>query len=129
VKINVVRKWFSDNSTIGEVLVDKEFFCYSLEDTVRKNAAHPGKTAIPKGRYKIMLNVSHRFNRVMPEILNVPGYSGIRIHPGNDQYDTSGCILVGYNKGEDVIWNSKKAFEKLFSIMEIDKDDIIIEVS
>lgn len=54
-----------------------------------------GKTAIPRGRYKVVLSFSRRFKRIMPELLNVPGFSGVRIHGGNTHHNTDGCPLLG----------------------------------
>lgn len=76
---------------------------FTLEDAVREVAGlpvagwkKPGVTAIPIGRYRIIIDHSARFNRDMPHVLNVPGFAGIRIHPGNTPVDTEGCLLLGY---------------------------------
>jgi hypothetical protein len=100
------RNKFFDNCTIGSLFLDSEFFCFTLEDTdrflndsmsveeINKRKIY-GSTAIPYGIYDIVVSYSNRFKKQLPEILNVKGFSGIRIHGGNTNEDTSGCILVG----------------------------------
>jgi hypothetical protein len=111
------RMVFTDESTIGELYIDGDFFCYTLEDTCRRNKV-PGKTAIPAGHYEIIVTQSVRFNRPMPLLLDVPNYEGIRIHTGNTALDTDGCILVGLRQGENVIYDSRKTFDLLFPEIE-----------
>lgn len=109
MKIDVIRKEFSEFSTIGEMLIDDEKFCFTLEDAVRDEKI-PGQTAIPYGSYDLITNYSNRFKRIMPLIQNVPGFEGVRIHSGNTDKDTEGCILVGYKKDKNYISQSKLAF-------------------
>ena len=87
--------------TIGRLFVDGRYFCDTLEDRCRdldreEKVMH--ETAIPAGTYEVIVNVSAKFKRKLPLLLNVPHFSGIRIHRGNTDEDTSGCILVGENK-------------------------------
>ena len=119
MKLKVIRKEFTDLSTIGELSVNGVFECFTLEDKVRDFKADGsgkvyGKTAIPKGNYEVVLTYSNRFKQVMPLLLNVPYFEGIRIHPGNKNEDTHGCLLVGNAKSKDLISNSKIAYQKLF---------------
>ena len=111
--LQLTRKWFSDNSTIGELRVNGEFECYTLEDPEREEKI-PGKTAIPMGKYKVIINQSPHFNKDLPLLLNVPQFEGIRIHVGNYPKDTEGCILVGQTRDTDFIGNSRVAFKELF---------------
>lgn len=114
--IKVSRKWKTDKSTIGELTFD-ELKCFTLEDPVRDGPKIPGDTAIPAGRYEVICNYSNRFGRLLPMIMNVPGFSGVRIHLGNRPNDTEGCILVGKDYDPsipDVISNSRMAFLPLF---------------
>ncbi len=97
---------------IGRLYVDYEFQCFTLEDTPRV-VKIPGLTAIPMGLYKVEYTYSPKFKQVMPELRDVPGFSGIRIHTGNDAEDTEGCILVGRRRGPDVIYESRLAYQAL----------------
>lgn len=109
MKLDLIRKEFTDHSTIGNLLIDNEFFCFTLEDAVREIKI-PGQTAIPYGSYNVITNYSNRFKRIMPLIESVPGFDGVRIHTGNTDKNTEGCILIGYRKGVDKISESKLAF-------------------
>lgn len=108
------RKWFTDKSTIGELSVNGAFECYTLEDKVR-TVKIAGRTAIPAGRYEVAVNFSNRFQKLMPLLLNVPNFEGIRIHSGNTQDDTDGCILVGKTRDTDFVGNSRSTFAALFA--------------
>lgn len=113
--IQVVRKWFSDVSTIGELKVDDVFHCYTLEDRVRAVGVKiAGRTAIPAGTYSVTVDRSSRFHKYMPHILNVPMFEGIRIHAGNTEADTEGCILLGKERGIDSVLISRIAFTEFF---------------
>ena len=116
---------FSD-FTIGSLFVDGVKQCWTLEDAVRERPGVPveqwkvdEKTAIPEGNYEVAITYSNRFKRELPLIKDVPGFSGIRIHPGNTDEDTEGCILVGLVwDGDDFIGQSRVAFQSLFSKMQ-----------
>lgn len=99
IKMLLTREIYNDVTTIGKLFIDGKFFCYTLEDTVRaKGVKVNGKTAIPSGLYKLAINMSTRFKRLMIQLLNVPNFEGVRIHSGNTAKDTEGCILVAKNK-------------------------------
>lgn len=118
------RSLKGDICTIGSLFIDDQFECYSLEDKVRQVYGVPvekwkiqNQTAIPTGRYEVIISLSARFGFNTPLLLNVPGYTGIRIHKGNYAGDTDGCILVGEDKLEDknMITSSELAFEALMA--------------
>lgn len=118
MKLLLERKWLSATCTIGTLSVDGKFFCYTLEDVVRTGAKVAGQTAIPEGTYTVIIDNSARFKRKMPHVLNVPNFEGIRIHSGNTDKDTEGCILVGDAKHDDRISNSRAAFNRLFPLLQ-----------
>ncbi len=120
-KMNLTLKRinFSPVSTIGELSIEDKWECFTLEDCDRalenpENKKIPGQTAIPRGRYQIVITHSNRFCRLMPRLLEVPQFTGILIHPGNSAVDTAGCILTGWTKGIDKVMESRKAFDELF---------------
>jgi hypothetical protein len=105
-----IRKWLTDKTSISELFIgdDPTRECFVLEDKVR-DVKIDKVTAIPAGTYEIVLSWSNRFNRVTPQLLNVPGFDGIRIHPGNFASNTEGCPLPGEKRGEDTVINSRLA--------------------
>lgn len=114
IELTLKRINISEKSTTGALfLPDNVFGCFTLEDTVR-NHKIPGKTAIPSGRYEIQINWSNRFQKMMPQLLDVPFYKGIRIHPGNTPANTEGCILVGRTFDRDFVGESRLAYDDLF---------------
>jgi hypothetical protein len=120
MEITVVRKWFTEKSTIGEMSINGQFFCYTLEDKMRPEGVKiPKETAIPMGRYEIMLGYSDRFQRLVPRVLNVPMFTGILVHSGNSAVDTEGCLLVGMTKENDnFIGKSRVAFDALMQKLQ-----------
>jgi hypothetical protein len=121
MKIQIKRLHKTENSTIGEMTIDGKFECYTLEDKER-DVKIKSETAIPKGTYKVIINQSNRFKKLMPLLLNVPNFEGVRIHPGNSNHDTEGCILVGQSRSVDYITKSRKAYEILFAKMKLAKE-------
>lgn len=124
MELKLYRKIYSKNSTVGELFINGTFFCFTLEDLCRDinrdgdlndpgEAKVYGKTAIPAGRYQVLINMSNRFKKLMPLLVNVPGFEGIRIHNGNTAAHTEGCILVGASKAVDFVGKSVDTFDKL----------------
>ena len=113
MKLELVRVFVGDGYTIGHLSIDGEYFSDTLEDVPRPIKI-PDQTCIPAGSYKVVINYSNRFKRSMPQLLDVPGFEGIRIHPGNDADDTSGCILVGEGSIAGHLTNSKQTYNRLF---------------
>lgn len=129
MKLYLKRKPTNATTTLGELTIDGEHFAYTCEDTDRgllqtepltdiaKKKVH-GKTAIPKGTYEVAMTWSNKYGKIMPQLLDVPGYQGIRIHSGNTAADTEGCILVGETiVNENMIGNSRKVFAQLFGLL------------
>lgn len=105
----------NDFMTIGEIYIDGKFQCFTCEDVVRHPGVKvPGKTAIQAGTYEIFVTMSNRFKRMLPLLVKVPMFEGIRIHPGNTALDTEGCILPGMIRTPNGVGSSRVAFEGLF---------------
>jgi len=118
MKLILKRISLQETYTIGKLYVDNAKFCDTLEDKVRPAGVKVyGETAIPAGKYKVIITWSDRFKRRLPLLLDVPGFEGIRIHPGNTSVDTHGCILVGVNDAKGRISQSKFTFYQLFKLM------------
>lgn len=99
--------------TIGHLEIDGQLFCDTLEPTWRDigwgrpGRKVAGRTAIPEGRYPVVITFSPRFEKWLPLLIHVPQFDGIRIHAGNTAEDTEGCILVGQNLKPGMVLNSR----------------------
>ena len=133
MKIEVTRKIFQDKATISDLTFptnENSLLCNVLEDVDRglyqtdtlekiKSVKVQNETAIPYGTYKVILDFSNRFQKIMPHILNVPGFEGIRIHVGNSDVDTDGCLLLGeYYGKDDFVRDSGVCFDMFMDIMQ-----------
>lgn len=110
--MNIIQKRykFGYDFTLSRLIVDGEWveWCpYILEDAVRElkdipveKWKIPCETAIPVGRYKVIIDVSQRFGKRMMRLLAVPGYVGIRVHSGTTSHDTEGCLITGKERDE-----------------------------
>jgi len=111
MEIKVTRTSLRATCTLGQMFVNGAFFAYTLEDPYRDLQGDvtkkvPQDTCIDNGTYKVIVDMSNRFKKELPRILNVPCFEGVRIHGGNTAANTEGCILVGAetdNIGK--IWN------------------------
>lgn len=135
MNITVYRDLFN-NCTLGKLYIDGTYQCETLEDRDRKLESGgkkvSGETCIPRGKYKVTIDYSNRFNRDLPHLLDVPDFTGVRIHSGNTRKDTSGCILLGQMRvNNNNIGYSRMAFDDFFSKLEkaLDKNEqITIEI-
>ena len=122
MKLRLERFEYGSTYTIGKFYINGISHCFSLEDVVRKGEKVNGQTAIPTGTYPVIIDLSARFGKQLPHVLNVPNFTGIRIHPGNTSKDTEGCILLGTSwKGGDFVSNSKTAFNTFFDKLKVAK--------
>jgi len=143
--LRLQREPSDTGATLGALYINDVWQCWTLEDAVREQpmglvtdrvawvAAWKvrGSTAIPAGQYSVRLSLSQRFNRVLPELLDVPGFAGIRIHAGNTAVDTDGCILVGCDRAAQRVGRSGLALEKLLARLRRDRtagDDLAIDI-
>ena len=128
--IVIWRKYRKAEYTIGRMYIDGVYFCNTLEDTDRGlmqsmtageilNTKIAGKTAIPVGNYKLTRSYSPRFKRLMPQVMNVKGFAGVRIHSGNTAKDTEGCPLVGDNTIKGALTNSRKRYTEFDTKLQI----------
>lgn len=106
--------------TRGHLFIDGNFECFTCEDVVREIPGQPvsmwkipAKTAIPTGRYQVLRTFSNRFRRTTLQLMNVPGFEGIRIHSGNHAVDTEGCLLPGQTSNENGVFQSQIALNAL----------------
>lgn len=140
MKLTLKRIALRSTYTIGRLYVDGNYFCDTLEDTVRdlnKDGKFDngekkvyGKTAIPYGIYEIKWTYSPRFKKYTPQLMNVPSFDGIRIHSGSTPADTAGCLLLGKNKKVGMVLNSKATIAKFYTIIKdaCSKGKVTIEI-
>lgn len=121
MKLKVERLYPKEDYTIGKMYIDGKYFCDTLEDAERdieRDGKIPQKTAIPKGEYTVIFNMSPRFGRNLPRLLDVPHFDGILIHPGNTADDSAGCILVGRNTVKGALTDSRIISDRLNALIE-----------
>lgn len=127
LELNLKRLWpVPDVAVTGVVESDGKQLFYSLEDPVREidglavaEWKIDGETAIPRGHYRVTMDWSNRFGKLMPHVLDVPGFTGIRFHGGNRAKDVIGCIAVGEKHVDDqTIADCAPALEALISLIE-----------
>lgn len=107
--------------TIGRLSINDVYFCDTLEPTWRPlhraKDKVAGRTAIPEGRYPLVITKSRRFGTWLPLLLGVPYFEGIRIHAGNTAEDTRGCILPGQNLLKGKVLNSSRSLRSLIALI------------
>ena len=122
------RKYKLPTYTIGKLYIDGEYFCDTLEDKDRRltdsmtvseidKIKIKKETAIPTGTYKVTITYSNSFKKNMPLINDVKGFEGIRMHSGNTNQDTEGCLLVGMNLERGKVLKSQETFRKLYKML------------
>lgn len=143
MKLLLKRKYKAATYTIGDLYVDGRFFCNTIEDTARDlplrcpdtpfgrqcrcREKMYARTAIPTGIYRVTMEHSPRFKRVLPCLHNVPHFLGILIHSGNTEKDSAGCIIVGRNTVKGKVTESRKTSDALNTLLGKEKS-IEIEI-
>lgn len=125
MEMTLTRVQLDPDVTIGELAIDGQFECYTLEDTQRAPGEPKvfGQTAIPMGCYRVIRTFSPHFGKVTPRLVDVPGFEGVLIHPGNAPKDTEGCILVGMDRLDKTIGRSMLAWTALDAKIAAALDD------
>lgn len=116
MKFELKRIAKKEDYTIGRLYANGEYVCDTLEDAVR-DVKIQGKTAIQSGEYKVIMTYSQRFKRIMPLLLDVPNFEGVRIHSGNTANDTEGCILCGRNTKVGMVTSSRTMTARVYAII------------
>ena len=124
--LKLKRDNYTKKSTQGKLYINDIYICETLEDVCRDlnrdgDLSDPselkvyGETAIPSGIYKMIINISPKFKKLLPRLIGIVGFDGVLIHKGNIPADTYGCILVGMQRGVDSLLpgTSSPAFDKL----------------
>lgn len=133
--LELIRDIFEPTYTGGRMYVDGDLLGYTCEDTDRRledgGEKVYGETAIPRGKYRVVLSWSRRFGRYLPEVLSVPGFEGIRIHGGNRCTDTLGCPLLGSRRTDDGVADCRLVNDHLGELLhecELRKEEAWLEI-
>lgn len=129
MELKLLRYPSTSNYTEGKLYIDGAYFCDTLEDQDRGLYQHMslaeiktvkvyGETCIPYGTYKVELTYSPKFKKIMPAILDVKGFTGVRMHNGSYTYHSSGCPLVGIKYKDGMLTNSRKTFNELMQKLQ-----------
>ena len=142
MKIELHRKWRKKGYSIGILYVNGQRICETLEDEDRglrsdmalatiRQLKVKGETAIPVGAYQVAYTYSPKFKNMLPLLMIVPGYDGIRIHSGNTAKHTEGCLLCGRNTEVGTVTNSRYWTNKVNAMIEQatkQKEQVIINI-
>lgn len=141
MQITIERQPLQDSpKTFGKLYINDVYFCDTLEDRDRglfstdtiqyiNSIKVKHETAIPYGTYQLVLSFSNKFQKYLPELLNVLGFAGIRMHSGTTEEDSSGCVLLGLRKGDKII-NSRVTVQKLLTLLSstVKKEKVFVTI-
>ena len=121
MKLTLKRETFAPRYTEGKLYADGKYIADTLEDTFRdltKQKKVYGETAIPAGVYQVKVTMSNRFKKLMPILIDVPGFEGVRVHAGNKPEDTEGCILVGVKASAGLLTRSREKTQAVYDLIQ-----------
>lgn len=125
MKLKLQRYLFAKDYTMGLLFIDDIYFCDTIEDKYRgqdlSQTKVAGETCIPYGVYTVEINFSPKYKKNMPQILDVPYFTGVRIHSGNSAKDSFGCVIVGVKSNNGEVLESRKTYNELMRRLENSK--------
>lgn len=126
MKLTLQRYLFDNDYTMGLLFIDGLYFCDTIEDKFRGNDLKGkkvyGETCIPYGVYDIKITYSLKYKKNMPQIMDVPYFTGIRIHSGNTAKDSFGCVIIGIKSENGKVLESRKTYNALIKRLETAKN-------
>ena len=126
LELKLVRLMMGAASTLGKFYIDGKYYGVTCEDKDRELEAGGVKiakqTAIPRGRYRVAVTFSNRFQKMLPLLEDVPGFTGVRIHGGNRAEDSEGCVLAGRVRIQDGIAQCKDTVEAIIDLIDDAED-------
>ena len=122
MELKLQRYLLAENYTMGLLFIDNVYFCDTIEDKYRgqdlSKTKVAGETCIPYGTYVVKITYSNKYRKSMPQILDVPYFTGIRIHSGSSAKDSSGCVIVGIKSKNGEVLESRKTYNALIKKIE-----------
>lgn len=133
--LDLYRDVLTPSYTLGVMSADGAFLGYTVEDTDRQlengGIKLYGITAIPRGRYRVIVSLSYRFKKRLPEILDVPQFTGVRIHGANDANQLLGCVGLGSERTDDGVRNCAMVKQHLIEMIDAatdNKEEVWLEI-
>ena len=120
MKLTLKREIFAPRYTEGKLYCNGKYIADTLEDTFRdltKQKKIHGETAIPSGTYQVKVTMSNRFKKLMPILIDVPNFEGIRIHAGCKPEDSAGCILIGVKASAGLLTRSREKTQAVYDLI------------
>ena len=124
----VIRPTKGEAFTPGRMYVNGLSIGYTCEDEDRRlesvgiDGKQYGRTAISRGMYRLEVTFSQRFQKELPAVVDVPAFTGIRVHGGNRAEDSLGCILLGQVRTASGIANCASTVSRLIAMIKTCED-------